>query len=526
MAKLIIWQNGTSWEAEFTAPAILDHVLEQKDIRIGHPCGGRGTCGKCKVTLAGCVSEPNPMEQRAGVRLSCQAVLLGDAQVWLSVDRAMEQIEVSGSEKAGRIDRLHPMEGRLGAAIDIGTTTLALKLYDLKSGNCVGQSSMENPQRAVAADVMGRIQAAIEGGGELLQRQILKALKTLLDFACGDSRSLPGQSDESGWNLRGQPDESGWSLPGQMDESRKDIPEEVDAMAVVGNTTMLYLLTGKHPESLARAPFLADDLFDRMDTILGRETYLPPCMNAFVGADITAAVLTSGMCEKEEIALLCDIGTNGELALWKDRTLYVSSTAAGPAFEGAGISCGCGSIRGAVDKVWVEDGQIRVHTIGGAEPIGVCGSGLLDAIASYLELGEIDETGAMEEDELVLGGNVAILPKDVRAVQLAKGAIAAGIETMFTEAGIKADDVKKLYIAGGFGSHLNVESAVRIGLIPEELKGRVEILGNAALAGAVRMLLDQSSLETVRQIAKHSVHVNLGGNKVFNEWFVEKMMFE
>jgi len=500
MAKLIIWQNEVSQVVEFTAPAKLDEILRQNEIRISHPCGGRGTCGKCKVALTGCVSEPNPMEERAGARLSCQAVLLGDAEVWLSEESAMVQIEISGRENENSIDKLNPMEGRLGAAVDIGTTTLALKLFDLKTGECVGQSSMENPQRAVAADVMGRIQAAMEGESERLKRQIREAIDHLLILACGQDRT---------------------------GKKTRYLPEQVDVMVVVGNTTMLYLLTGRRTDCLAFAPFQADDLFDRVDMSLGRKTYLPPCMNAFVGADITAAVLASGMCERDETALLCDIGTNGELALWKDGMLYVSSTAAGPAFEGAGISCGCGSIMGAVDRVWVEDGSIRIHTIGEVEqPVGICGSGLLDAIAAYLALEKIDETGAMEEDELPLGSGVTIQPKDVRAVQLAKAAIAAGIETMFTEAGITADDVHTFYIAGGFGSHLNIDSAVKIGLIPEELKSRVKVLGNAALIGAVEMLLDQRLQVTAKEIADRSKHVNLGGNKVFNEWFVEKMMFE
>ncbi len=491
MAKLTIWRDGTSREAEFTAPERLEKVLAQENIHASRPCGGRGACGKCAVTLVGCVSEPNPMERKAGVRLSCQAVLLGDAEVWLTGEQTMEQIELSGTERfcGGKA----PMEGTLGAAVDIGTTTLALKLYDLQSGVLLGQSGIENPQRAVAADVMGRIQAAMEGGGDTLQRQVLKALGELLERACeGAHRPLT----------------------------------DVDVMVVVGNTTMLYLLIGENPESLAHAPFWADDLFDRTEEVLGRKTYLPPCMNAFVGADITAAVLAGGMCEKDETALLCDIGTNGELALWKDGKLYVSSTAAGPAFEGAGISCGCGSVRGAVDKVWIEDGEICIHTIGDAAPVGVCGSGLLDAIVACLETGEIDETGAMEEDELVLGDEVVLLPKDVRAVQLAKAAIAAGIETLLSEAGIQASDIQRLYIAGGFGSHLSIASAVKIGLIPGELEDRVDVLGNAALAGATYMLLDRTSLEKAREIAASSTHVNLGGNKVFNEWFIEKMMFE
>ena len=157
---------------------------------------------------------------------------------------------------------------------------------------------------------------------------------------------------------------------------------------------------------------------------------------------------------------------DGRLALWKDGVLYVSSTAAGPAFEGAGISCGCGSIAGAVDRVWLEDGGIAAHTIGEGKAVGLCGSGLIDAIACFLENGMVDETGATDEDELPLRDGIALAPRDIRAVQLAKAAIAAGIETLMEAANVTADEIETLYIAGGFGSHLNVRSAARIGLIP------------------------------------------------------------
>ena len=248
-------------------------------------------------------------------------------------------------------------------------------------------------------------------------------------------------------------------------------------------------------------------------------------MNAFVGGDISCAVLAADQCESDAVSLLVDIGTNGEIALWKNGVLYVSSTAAGPAFEGAGISCGCISIRGAIDRVHVENHAIAAHTIGESKAVGVCGSGLIDAIACGLETGEIDETGAMDEDELSLRDGVCLLPRDVRAVQLAKAAIAAGIETLMEAAGVSADEIETFYIAGGFGSHLNVQSAARIGLIPGELADRVKVLGNAALTGAVRILLNRDDLETVRRIAGASRHVNLGGNPRFNEHYMDQMFF-
>ena len=489
MAKLTIVRDGKSQEFTFTAPMLLDQALEQAGCSIPRPCGGRGVCGKCAVALEGAVSEPNEAEQKAGTRLSCQAMLLGDARVTLADSRRTEQIAVHGIDTP---IELSPMEGRLGAAVDIGTTTLALKLYDLQTGSLLGDAAMLNPQTSVAADVMGRISAALDGQLEKMRRQIVDAIGSLLTEACAQAER----------------------------------PEEtVDKLVLTGNTTMLYLLTGRDPECLSHAPFQADTLFGNWETILGKDTYLPACMNAFVGADITCAVLASGMTESSTASLLCDIGTNGEIALWKDGQLFVTSTAAGPAFEGAGISCGCGSITGAIDKVWVEDGEVKAHTIGEATAVGICGSGLIDAIAAFLSIEEIDETGATESDDLPLRDGIALEPRDVRAVQLAKAAIAAGIETLMESAGTSCEDIAILYIAGGFGSHLDVASAAAIGLIPAELADKVKVIGNASLSGSVRLLLNRDSLRDAEQIAKKSSHVNLGGNPRFNEHYMEQMFF-
>lgn len=469
---------------------VLADVLAENGFGIARPCGGRGVCGKCAALLSGAVSAPNDAEQKLNTRLMCQARILGDAAVRLPQERVTQQIE-TGSLRD--LQPLAPMEGDFGATVDIGTTTLALKLYDLRSGRCIAQRGMLNPQTSVAADVMGRIGTALRPEGlTFLCTQVTEAISALLSDACACAGVGSAQ---------------------------------VSSMVVTGNTTMLYLLTGRSPEALSHAPFAADHLFDETVVMNGKQVYLPGCMHAFVGADITCSVLHAEQTQKSGISLLCDAGTNGELALWKQGELLVTSTAAGPAFEGAGISCGTGSVRGAIDRVTVQDGKICVHTIGGERAVGVCGSGLIDAVAAGLKLGLIDETGAMEADELPLAQDIALQPKDIRAVQLAKAAIAAGVETLLETAHVQLGDVETLYIAGGFGSHMNTESAADIGLFPRELIPRAKVLGNAALEGAAQMLMDRSLIQKTRQFTTLSRHVDLGGNPVFNTHYMDQMFF-
>lgn len=476
MAELQIWQDGRCTIHTFVCPSPLYQLLESAGFPGRLPCGGRGVCGKCAVTLSGHVSVPNAAETASGTRLACQAHVLGDAQVFLPTQVA-EQIETETTS----ISVGTPMCGQIGAAIDIGSTTIVLRRYDLTDGRLLGQASMVNPQTSVAADVMGRIDAAMHGQLYKLQNQINGAISTLLFQAGGNA----------------------------------------DCVVITGNTTMLYLLTGRDPSPLSHAPFEADTLFD----LPWENAYLPPCMHAFVGADISCAVLASRMCEHSETALLCDVGTNGELALWKDGTLYVTSTAAGPAFEGAGISCGCSSISGAIDRVWVENERLCTHTIADAPPVGLCGSGLIDAVAALLQMGHLDETGVLDDGEVVLASGVTLLQKDIRAVQLAKAAIAAGISALMEVSHTTCEEIANFYLAGGFGSHLNTASAAAIGLFPAALTSKIHVLGNAALAGASQLLLDQGCLLKIRQIAACAVHQNLGGNSSFNEYYMQNMLF-
>jgi len=489
MAILTIHQGPQVKRVSFEEPTRLSALLDQACMPLGQPCGGRGMCGKCAVVLTGDVSTPNAAEERCGVRLACQAIANGDAEVTLPTPISMTQI-AGGSMAA--VHPVKPMSGRIGAAVDIGTTTLALLLFDLHVGTCLGAASMLNPQTTVAADVIGRIDAAMKGQANHLRQQVENAIGTLLASACAQA------------NLSAV---------------------DVDAMVITGNTTMLHLLTGRDPTALSRAPFLADHLFGEETSLLNHPCYLPDCMHAFVGADTTCALLASGMLQQEATALLCDVGTNGELALWHQGQLYIASTAAGPAFEGAGISCGCGSIPGAIDRVEVIDGLIHCHTIENKPAVGICGSGLVDAIAAMLDTELLDETGFLEEDAFQLSGSVALTQADIRSVQLAKAATHAGILSLLSAANCSTDAVETVYLAGGFGSHLNIRSAARIGLIPAELADRVRVLGNAALDGAALLLMDTNLREHTAAMRKKAQHVRLDGNPAFSEAYVNAMLF-
>ncbi|MBR6667421.1 MAG: DUF4445 domain-containing protein [Clostridia bacterium] len=489
MPTLTIHRGPQTASVTFTGPEKLSSLLDKAGYSTAHPCGGRGICGKCAVMLTGNSSSPNSAEERCGARLSCQAVILGDAEVILPQAHPMMQIE-GGSSRM--LTPVHAMPGQYGAAIDVGTTTLALQLYDLHTGRCLACTSMLNPQTGVAADVIGRIDAALHGGAEQLRTGMEAALEALLHTAAAQAGVPSG---------------------------------DVESLVITGNTTMLYLLTGRSPESLSHAPFAADHLFGTECSLLGRRCYLPPCLHAFVGADTACALLASAMPDQDETALLCDIGTNGEIALRHKGQLYIASTAAGPAFEGAGVSCGCGSIPGAIDRVDVTDEQLHIRTIAGETPAGLCGSGLVDVIAALLKLEIIDETGAMEDHIYPLAPGVTLTQQDVRAVQLAKAAIAAGTASLLQAAGCSVGEVRTMYLAGGFGSHLSISSAAAIGLILPELADKIQVIGNAALDGAALLLTDTTLRSKLTAMQQSAHHVRLDGNPYFSQRYVEEMLF-
>ncbi len=471
--------------------------LRQKGVELPAACGGRGVCGKCKVRLlSGALSTQADPD---GYMLACQAICT-DAGAVISVpDSDGTGLTNFAADPAAGDSAKMPL--RTGTALDIGTTTLAMALVDLDTGEVLRTASALNPQRSYGADVMTRITSAKQGNLQNLQNVLLQSVRTLLQQL---TDAVPASA----------------------------APETLIA---TGNTTMLHLFLGVSPEGMGQYPFTP--AFTDIQTRTGEELGLPvgkvltmPCASAFIGADIVGGALVTGF-EKPDSAprLLLDIGTNGEMILAVNNKFYAASTAAGPALEGANISCGVGGIPGAVDHVSLvmRDGRqsVTYTTIQNKEPVGLCGCGLIDLCALLLLTGELDMTGRLASPYTIPGTPVTLTQADIRQVQLAKSAVAAGILALADSAGITPDAVSQVKIAGGLGFYLNTQSAFAIGLLPPDLGRNIESIGNSALHAACVCLADDSKLETARQIASACTVIELNLSPVFNEAFIDNMLF-
>lgn len=481
MSVLEVVRGGAVVRIPFDAPQPLGALLALHGLMLPQPCGGRGTCGKCRVALTGECSPPDEAELRHGARLACRAVLLGDCRVELPPPVPLRVLLDTPP-----LIPVTPRPG-LGAAVDVGTTTLAATVYDLTRGTVVGCAGQANPQAAVAADVMGRISAALEGQAEALGRWVADAVDALLHACAGNA--------------------------------------EVGPIVFTGNTAMLCLLAGEDITPLAHAPFTGAPRFGTWHAWRGHEAYWPPCPAAFAGADVLCGILATGLTDAPEPALLLDVGTNSEIALWDGEALTLCAAAAGPAFEGASISCGMGGTAGAIDRVWLEGNRPGVHVLGGGEAVGICGSGLVDAAACLLRLGWLDFTGAAEVPLLPLAPGVALQQNDIRQLQLAKAAISAGVRRLLAERGLQAGDIRRVLLSGGFGQCIHRDSAAAIGLLPPQLAARAEGVGNAALRGASLLLMDPGLAARAASLAAEAQWLSLSGDAAFERMFLEEIDF-
>ncbi len=507
--------------------------LRDHGFYVDAPCGGGGRCGKCRVQMTAGAPHPLPEEARlftpaqlaAGWRLSCLHTATEDMEIVLGggADSMAALSQFWPAEEMSALVRVE-MAGQYGVGVDIGTTTVALALVALDTGEVKAVHTFLNPQSPYGADVISRIQYTSDHPG-VLAAVIRQGLAAGIVQLLADN----GISHKA-----------------------------IARCAIAGNTTMLYLLAGRDAGPLAVAPFTAAFisleettlgalLAGALDDALGDvAATLLPSLSAYVGADITAGMLFAGFdswrTRPSELApaaavgagkaaLFIDIGTNGEVAAIRAGRVVCASTAAGPAFEGASIHHGIGSVAGAISQVRLDDGRAAIHTIGDKlPPVGICGSAVLDTVAEGLRTGLVDDSGFLEAPITLWEGverePIVFLPRDVREVQLAKAAIRAGIEVLMETLGCTDADVETLYIAGGFGSHMNPHHAAAIGMIPPGLRDKIVLLGNSALGGCVQYLVDPAARRALDDIVAAAVYLELSSHPRFNALYVEHMVFE
>lgn len=446
------------------------------------PCGGAGRCGKCRVLIDGAQA------------LACQTVIDRDMTVALP-DSGSAAILTAGIATA---DDAPMREGYL-LAFDIGTTTVAGFL--LRGAEELAAESRLNPQAVYGTDVISRIQHALNGELDSLTGCIRYCIEEMTLALCAKGGIQP---------------------------------DEIRVVSMVGNPAMQQLFLGIAPDNLAQIPF-APVLTE--SKVIEAKEYLPLCPNAellivpdisgFVGADTVACVLASGMDADEEMTLLVDIGTNGEMVLGNRHRITACSAAAGPALEGANIACGMRGQTGAIDHVWIENGHFQHSVIGGGEAHGICGSGLIDAVAAALDAGVLNSRGRILNDDhtIRLTDTVFLTQEDIRQVQTAKGAIAAGIELMAAHLGITLDKIERVYLAGAFGTFMNPESACRIGMLPPILEDRITAIGNAAGSGAKRLARHPDALAHSEEIVAGTEFIELASQPGFARCFARNMRF-
>lgn len=480
--KLLI-QNHNRW-IEVQEGAVLLEVLRSWGYQPDAPCGGKGTCGKCRVLVDG--------EER----LACQVIIHRDMTVTLP-EQESAQILTSGRRVLTQPDGTD----RYVIAFDLGTTTVVAYLMDGETGGLLSKVSCMNPQAQYGADVISRIQYAMQTDASALSGCIRHALADL-------TRQAALQAGIA--------------------------PDEITTASIVGNTAMHHLLLEIDPKPLTVPPYMPG-VCDALT--LPPEGLLPiapngavrilPNIAGFVGADTVGCLLSCRMDALQPLTLMIDIGTNGEMVLGNQSRRIACSTAAGPAFEGAKIECGMRGAPGAIDHVYLENGEITCHVIGDGQPIGLCGSGLLDLVRCLLETHRITESGRMECGSFAIeNSKVYLSQKDVREVQLAKAAIRAGIELMCKSFGVAVSDIQQVLLAGAFGNYLDPRSACAIGMIPPVLMDRIVPIGNAAGEGACLAALSSKEFAYSKMLAKQTEFLELASLPEFNDCYVDCLCFE
>ena len=477
MPKITV--SGHTWEVPDRTN--LHTALREAGFPTDAPCGGNGRCGKCTVNVNG-----------ESVH-ACQIYIREDMVVSLPQKKTLQIAETDIALKAGSIG--------YALAFDIGTTSVVGYVLDGKTGKILAFDSFLNPQMAYGADVISRIRAALGGQMDTLQTVIRKRMTGLVQQLC----------DRAGIH-----------------------PKQIEVLSVVGNCCMQQLFLGILPENLAQIPYAP--VLTKAKTVPAKD-FLPICSNAkllvvpdiggFVGADTVGCVLSTKMYKNEKMTLLVDIGTNGEMVLGNYDRMIACSTAAGPALEGANIQFGMRGTEGAIDHVWLENGELRYSVIGNTEAKGICGSGLIDAVAAGLQMGLLNKRGRIcnEDHTFRITDKIHLTQDDIRQVQLGKGAIHAGICLMAKQLGIRVNEIEQVLLAGAFGSYMDPISACRIGLLPEECEGKITPVGNAAGNGAKLLACDPVLLQQTQALTEHIEFLELASLPEFARTFAKSMNF-
>lgn len=504
---------------------------------IDQPCGGKGLCGKCKVIVEDVVPEPTEREKRilsetelsSGIRLACQTKALPGMSIRFP-DQKSDQIQVleTFSECTSSVKPSSLPTDPVGIAIDIGTTTIVVYVVDIERRKQLSVISGINPQVAYGADVISRI-SHVENkrnGLEELQKCLIKQINQL---------------------IRDVLDRIG------------TLRTEVACVVVAANSTMEHIFAGISPSNIGRAPF-EPQFYESLEfraSEIGIEVdgdtvvKLMPNISGFVGGDIIAGMLYCEMLRSDALSLLVDIGTNNEMVLGNRELSICCSAAAGPALEGAKISMGMRAAPGAIDRVEIIDGEVQVRIIGGISPVGICGSGLVDAVAELIRTGVITRSGRFAKSEDIVDKKLAarlkgsrgkgsyfvlveasedgkdpqvvLTQKDIREVQLAKGAIATGVHLLLETSGKKLEDIKRVFVAGAFGNYIDIENAVKISILPNVLTDRICPIGNSSGLGACMMLNDPGLWTKAEELRKKTKHIELANHKDFQDIFISNL---
>ena len=513
-------QAESAREVRLTCPGgcrVHDYIQSQ-GTALAMPCGGKGMCGKCRVRVVRGRLPVTPEDKRIfseaqlaqGWRLACKAVTREAVEIVVPVQE-QQGFSALAAEAADEGALSLAADHDYGLAVDIGTTTLAAALVDCTGGKILATATTVNSQRSFGADVVSRIGAACHGKGRALQKAVRRDLTRLVK---------------------------------QLFQDHPGVAGHCHCMAIAANTTMLHLLMGWSCEGLGNWPFhpvsLGGGTYD-IQAVLGRQDVLTDCtvtllpgMSTYVGADITAGIWQCGLASSDDVSLFVDLGTNGEMALGNKGQRFIASAPAGPALEGGKLTWGTGSVPGAICGVRIERGRAKVRTIDHAVPVGICGTGILEAMAGLVREGLVDETGKLVEPYFHKGfplastldyRRITLSQQDIREIQMAKSAIRAGIESLIERSGISRQRIRQVWLAGGFGYYLDPQKAAVIGLLPADLAERTTAVGNTSLKGAIGLLTGAVTLDELQAIAAGAEEIVLGNDEAFQRLYIDYLNF-